>query len=128
MQCAATNTHVKLFCSQSSSGQLRLCSNNNGFIHRTGYIACTQVYTRLDQPQTALQQYKKIGAEQAGQVDILLGQARIHDAINDLETGVTLYKEVMHKQLLADQGHKAAGCHARALLLVNLCCMLLYNG
>lgn len=54
-----------------------------------------QVYTRLDQPQTALQQYKRVTAEQAGQVDMLLGQARIHDAINDLETGFTLYKEVL---------------------------------
>ena len=53
-----------------------------------------QVYTRLDQPQTALQQYKRVAAEQAGQVDMLLGQARIYDAINDIETGVTLYKEV----------------------------------
>lgn len=53
-----------------------------------------QIYTRLDQPQTALQQYKRVAAEQAGQVDMLLGQARIYDAINDIETGVTLYKEV----------------------------------
>ena len=53
-----------------------------------------QVYTRLDQPQAALQQYKRVAAEQAGQTDMLLGQARIYDAINDIETGVTLYKEV----------------------------------
>ena len=53
-----------------------------------------QVYIRIDQPQTALKQYSEAAARQAGQVDLLLGQARVHDALNDLEQGVKLYKQV----------------------------------
>ena len=63
-----------------------------------------QVYTRLDQPQAALQQYKRVAAAQPGQIDVLLGQGRIHDAMNDLETGMTLYKEVNGTFAASDQG------------------------
>ena len=48
----------------------------------------------MDQPQTALQQYTQAAARQPGQIDLLLGQARVHDALNDLEQGVKLYKQV----------------------------------
>lgn len=53
-----------------------------------------QVYTRIDQPQAALKEYSRVAQSQAGQIEMLLGQARIHDAMNDLDSGVTLYKEV----------------------------------
>ena len=53
-----------------------------------------QVYIRIDQPQTALQQYSQAATRQTGQVDLLLGQARVLDALNDLEQGVKLYKQV----------------------------------
>lgn len=53
-----------------------------------------QVYIRIDQPQTALQQYSQAAARQPGQMELLLGQARVHDALNDLEQGVKLYKQV----------------------------------
>ena len=52
-----------------------------------------QVYIRIDQPQTALKQYSEAATRQAGQVDLLLGQARVHDALDDLEQGVKLYKQ-----------------------------------
>lgn len=61
-------------------------------LHRVD--ALTQVYVRFDQPQTALQQYSQAAARQPGQVELLLGQARVHDALNDLEQGVKLYKQV----------------------------------
>ena len=50
-----------------------------------------QVYIRMDQPQTALQQYSQAAARQPGQMELLLGQARVLDALNDLEEGVKLY-------------------------------------
>lgn len=53
-----------------------------------------QVYIRMDQPQTALQQYSQAAARQPGQMELLLGQARVHDALNDLEDGIKLYKQV----------------------------------
>lgn len=53
-----------------------------------------QVYIRIDQPQTALEQYSQAASRQEGQIDLLLGQARVHDALNDLEQGVKLYKQV----------------------------------
>ena len=54
-----------------------------------------QVYIRFDQPQTALQQYVQAATRQPGQTELLLGQARVHDALNDLEQGVKLYKQVL---------------------------------
>ena len=56
---------------------------------------CLQVYIRIDQPQTALEQYSQAASRQEGQIDLLLGQARVHDALNDLEQGVKLYKQVI---------------------------------
>ena len=55
-----------------------------------------QVYIRIDQPQTALEQYSQAASRQEGQIDLLLGQARVYDALNDLEQGVKLYKQVLH--------------------------------
>ena len=57
---------------------------------------CLQVYIRIDQPQTALEQYSQAASRQEGQIDLLLGQARVYDALNDLEQGVKLYKQVSH--------------------------------
>ncbi len=57
---------------------------------------CLQVYIRIDQPQTALEQYSQAASRQEGQIDLLLGQARVYDALNDLEQGVKLYKQVIH--------------------------------
>ncbi len=57
---------------------------------------CLQVYIRIDQPQTALEQYSQAAFRQEGQIDLLLGQARVYDALNDLEQGVKLYKQVIH--------------------------------
>lgn len=54
------------------------------------------MYIRIDQPQTALEQYSQAACRQEGQIDLLLGQARVYDALNDLEQGVKLYKQVMH--------------------------------
>lgn len=61
-------------------------------VHKYSYLL--QVYVRIDQPQTALEQYSQAAARQEGQTELLLGQARVHDALNDLEQGVKLYKQV----------------------------------
>lgn len=57
------------------------------------------MYIRIDQPQTALEQYSQAATRQVGQIELLLGQARVHDALNDLEQGVKLYKQVMPTSL-----------------------------
>ena len=63
----------------------------------------------MDQPQTALEQYSQAAARQPGQMELLLGQARVHDALNNLEEGVKLYKQVCSCLALA-QMCNALGC------------------
>lgn len=101
--------HVPLSSTQSVFGSLlaacwRGCSAPAIHSTKHGKALCTlgasgknwlaQVYIRMDQPQTALQQYTQAAARQPGQIELLLGQARVHDALNDLEQGVKLYKQV----------------------------------
>eukprot|EP00982_Pelagococcus_subviridis_P008715 30864-Pelagococcus_subviridis.AAC.18 len=58
-------------------------------------LQLAKVYIRIDQPAAAMATYVK-GAELfPGETSMLLGQARIHDALNDMHLGVPLYKEVL---------------------------------
>ena len=66
------------------------------------------MYIRIDQPQTALEQYSQAAFRQEGQIDLLLGQARVYDALNDLEQGVKLYKQVLHHVKRHVQCHDTA--------------------
>ncbi len=82
---------------------------------------CLQVYIRIDQPQTALEQYSQAASRQEGQIDLLLGQARVYDALNDLEQGVKLYKQVIHlyKFKTIDRHVQCtAALHADACMLI----------
>lgn len=54
-----------------------------------------QVYTRLDQPNSVLDLFMKSADEQPGEVSLLLGAARIYDALNDMVSGVQVYKKVL---------------------------------
>jgi len=79
------------------------------------------VYIRIDQPQTALEQYSQAASRQEGQIDLLLGQARVYDALNDLEQGVKLYKQVIHlyKFKTIDRHVQCtAALHADACMLI----------
>eukprot|EP00951_Prasinocladus_malaysianus_P036459 scaffold384060_cov45-Prasinocladus_malaysianus.AAC.1 len=53
-----------------------------------------KVYIRLDQPSAALDQYLKASEEHTGEVSLLLGAARVYDALNDMNRGVQFYKRV----------------------------------
>eukprot|EP00873_Tetraselmis_striata_P007905 jgi/Tetstr1/428169/TSEL_018220.t1 len=61
----------------------------------TTVLELCKVYIRLDQPNTALEAYLKASEEHRGDVSLVLGAARIHDALNDMEQGVQLYKKVL---------------------------------
>merc|ERR1712139_493231 len=50
---------------------------------------------KLDQPNTALSTYMEATEKHEGDTSILLGIARIHDMLNDMENGATFYKQVL---------------------------------
>mmetsp|Transcript_1792 Transcript_1792/g.6239 ORF Transcript_1792/g.6239 Transcript_1792/m.6239 type:complete len:507 (+) Transcript_1792:246-1766(+) len=55
-----------------------------------------KVYIRLDQPNDALKAYHKAAESMVGDTSILLGAARIYDAVNDMQKSVQLYKRVLY--------------------------------
>ena len=63
-----------------------------------------QVYVRMDQPNTALEQYGAAAARHPAEPALLLGQARIHDALNNMDQGVELYKQACMLHWLQRQG------------------------
>lgn len=54
-----------------------------------------KIYLRLDQPNTALDNYQKALEQHEGDTALLLGHARVYDALNDLDKGVSFYKQVL---------------------------------
>ena len=64
------------------------------------YLELCKVYLRLDQPNTALDRYQKARAKFPGDVQLLVGIARVHDMINDVDKSVECYKEVGFHRLL----------------------------
>lgn len=59
------------------------------------YMELCKVYLKLDQPNTALEWYQRGVERHAGDTHLLLGIARIHDQLNDIEKGVAHYKRVL---------------------------------
>lgn len=55
---------------------------------------CCQVYIKLDQPNTAIEAYEAASQDHPGDVTLLLGIARVHDMLNDVSQGVSLWKKV----------------------------------
>jgi tetratricopeptide (TPR) repeat protein len=60
----------------------------------TTVLELCKVYVRLDQPNTALEAYLRASEQHPGDVSLVLGAARIYDALNDMVQGVLLYKQV----------------------------------
>jgi tetratricopeptide repeat protein 8 len=60
------------------------------------YLELSKIYLRLDQPNTALDTYKKASEIHPGDTSLILGVARVHDALNRLASGVQHYKMVLH--------------------------------
>lgn len=54
-----------------------------------------KVYLRLDQPNTALDRYERARDKFPGDVHLLIGSARVHDMLNDVEKSVEIYKDVL---------------------------------
>ncbi|OQR90039.1 sporangia induced TRP protein [Achlya hypogyna] len=59
------------------------------------YLELCKVYMKLDQPNTALEYYKRASAKFPGDVHVLVGMARIHDMLNDVDNSVDVYKKVL---------------------------------
>jgi len=60
------------------------------------YLELSKIYLKLDQPNTALDNYMRASEKYSGDVALILGIARVYDALNDLARGVQYYKKVLH--------------------------------
>jgi len=60
------------------------------------YLELCKIFLRLDQPNTALDLYTKASENFVGDTSLILGTARVYDALNDLTKGVSFYKKVLH--------------------------------
>lgn len=58
-------------------------------------LQLAKIYIRLDQPFAAIHAYEQGAAAFPGETSMLLGQARICDAMNEMLEGVELYKQVL---------------------------------
>ena len=65
------------------------------------YLLLCKVFIRLDQPNTALEYYTKASETFVGEISLVLGSARIHDALNDIPRGIQFYKKVFHPSPLS---------------------------
>lgn len=60
------------------------------------YLELCKIYLRMDLPRTALEVYTKATEQHPGDTSLLVGIARVHDALNELDKGVAFYKKVLH--------------------------------
>jgi len=61
----------------------------------TTHLELCKVYLRLDQPNSALDQYGRAADKFVGETHILIGLARTYDMLNALLRGVSFYKRVL---------------------------------
>eukprot|EP00736_Rhodelphis_marinus_P008008 Rmarinus@m.16909 len=61
----------------------------------TTSLELAKVYLKMDQPNAALEVYRKAATRHPTDISLLLGQARVYDALNDIEKGVEVYKNVL---------------------------------
>lgn len=61
----------------------------------TTHLELCKVYLRLDQPNSALDQYGRAGEKFIGDTHILVGLARTYDMLNAMLRGVQFYKRVL---------------------------------
>jgi tetratricopeptide repeat protein 8 len=60
------------------------------------YLELNKIYLRLDQPNTALDNYMKASEQYYGDTQLILGIARVYDALNDIARGTQYYKKALH--------------------------------
>jgi len=58
-------------------------------------LQLANIYIRLDQPQKALEVYKKATENFPHETMLLVAAARVHDQLNQADEGVVLYKQVL---------------------------------
>ena len=59
------------------------------------YLYLGKVYNRLDQPLSALRTYEQGLQRFPQEILLLISSARTHDALNDTEKSISLYKQVL---------------------------------
>ncbi|CAK0808900.1 unnamed protein product [Prorocentrum cordatum] len=62
----------------------------------TTHLELCKIYLKLDQPNTALDQYTRASEKWTGDTHLLVGIARTWDMLNALLRGVQFYKKVLH--------------------------------
>lgn len=70
-----------------------------------------KVYIRLDQPTAALALYEAASQRQPSNTSLLLGCARIHDALNDVDKGLEVYKQVSGMLFCQSVWYSDCRCH-----------------
>ena len=73
--------------------QFRSSLNDCATVSATQQLA--KIYIRLDQPFAAVGTFETGASQFPGETSMLLGQARICDALGEIEEGVLLYKQVL---------------------------------
>ena len=74
-------------------------------------LQLANVYIRLDQPASAIRVYRAGQTQFPGETSMLLGEARIHDALNDMAAGVALYKNVLQWDATCVEAIACMGAH-----------------
>ena len=59
------------------------------------YLELAKVYTRLDQPKTAIDLFKRAMKTYPNEISFLIGLGRIYDLLNDSLEGVKYYRQVL---------------------------------
>lgn len=59
------------------------------------YLELAKVYLRLDQPNAALDLYARGSEKFPGDIHLMLGAARVHEALNDLDAAIAIHKRVL---------------------------------
>ena len=60
------------------------------------YLYLGKVYNRFDQPLSALKTYEQGLLRFPEEILLLISSARTHEALNDTEKAIGLYKQVLH--------------------------------
>ena len=67
-----------------------------------------KVLLRLDQPTAALQQYAAASERHPGDIALLLGAARVHDALDQTEEALASYHQVRRTHYMRQLSGRAA--------------------
>jgi len=59
------------------------------------YLELSKVYIKLDQPNTALENYSKGCESHPSDTHLIIGQARIYDQLGDIDRCITYYEKVL---------------------------------